>query len=84
MEGVALEYYPDEKNNGNEPVIKGEFNSFLFDDSDQNAATTAAHMSKLIKYLIEKKLIQQSQSTIMEETDGCAKQYRRASAINLL
>ena len=41
-------------------------------------------MSALIKYLIEKKIIQQNQSTIMEETDGCAKQYRCASAINLL
>eukprot|EP00957_Ditylum_brightwellii_P112676 8589324-Ditylum_brightwellii.AAC.1 len=41
-------------------------------------------MSELIKYLIRKKLIQQNQSTILEETDGCAKQYRCASAINVL
>ena len=60
IEGFALEYYPEDNNNGNEPVTKGEFHSFLSNESDQNAATTTAHMYELIKYLIKKKLIQQN------------------------
>ena len=54
MEGVALEYYLEDENNGNEPVTKGEFHFFLSDESDQNAATMTAHVSELIKYLIGK------------------------------
>eukprot|EP00957_Ditylum_brightwellii_P181441 13821092-Ditylum_brightwellii.AAC.1 len=84
MEDVALEYHLDNQIIGNKPLVKGKFHSVLSDESDQNAVTTTSHMLELIKLLIEKNMIRQNQSTIMEEIDGFAKQYGCATEFKLL
>ena len=55
---------------------------FFSDDSKQDSATTTAHSNCLIE-LFKKKLMS-TLSTIWEDTDGCADQYRRSSALYLM
>ena len=55
----------------------------MSDDSDQDAATTFAHMKFLYKLLIEENKLERFVSTMWEDTDGCASQYRCAVAIYL-
>ena len=59
------------------------FQSFLSDDSKQDAATTTAHRKLLISLLKNKQVLTTSLSTIWENTDGCAEKYRCASALYL-
>eukprot|EP00957_Ditylum_brightwellii_P169243 12881405-Ditylum_brightwellii.AAC.1 len=73
MEGLATEYI-EGSNNLNEQK------ALLSDDSDQGAATTAAHTEKIPKLLLASNRIKREQSTIMENTDVCSKQYRSASS----
>ena len=56
----------------------------MSNDSYQDAATTTAHMSDLIQQLLMSNKIKKGKSTIMEDTDSCAKQYRCATAFYLL
>ena len=58
--------------------------SFLSDNSKQDAATNIAHRKRLISLLKNKKVLTTSLSKIWENTDGCAKQYRCASALYLI
>ena len=51
------------------------FHSFLSEDSKQDAATTTAHIKRLISLLKEKQLFTTSLSKIWENTDGCTEQY---------
>eukprot|EP00957_Ditylum_brightwellii_P046194 3504984-Ditylum_brightwellii.AAC.1 len=44
MEGIAMEYIDASNNLNEQKSLKGHFHSFLPDDSDQGAATTAAHI----------------------------------------
>ena len=60
------------------------FHYFLSDDSKQDAATTTAHSKRLISLLKNEKVLKTSLSTIWENTDGCAEQYRCASALYLM
>ena len=60
------------------------FHSFLSDDSKQDAATTTTHIKRLISLLKNKQVLTTSLSTIWENTDGCAEQYRCASALYLM
>ena len=60
------------------------FHSFLSDDSKQDASTTTTHSKLLITLLKEKELLKSSLITIWENTDGCAEQYRYASALYLM
>ena len=60
------------------------FHSFLSDDSKQDAATTTAHSKRLISLLKKKQVLTTSLSKIWENTDGCAEQYRCASALYLM
>ena len=53
MEGIAIDYYKDElvdalADPNNEDALVSVFHSFLSDDSEQNAAATAANSSHLI------------------------------------
>ena len=57
------------------------FHSFLSGDSKQDAATTTVHSKRLISFLKNKQVLTTSLSTIWENTDGCAEQYRCASAL---
>ena len=42
------------------------------------------HVSSFLKELLEQRMIKQESTTLWEETDGCAKQYRCATAMYLL
>ena len=57
------------------------FHSFLSENSKHDADINNAHSKGLISLLKEKKVLTTSLSPIWENTDGCAKQYRCASAI---
>ena len=57
---------------------------FLSDYSKQDDATTTAHSKRLVVLLKEQKLLTSALSTIWENTDGCAEQYRCASALYLM
>ena len=57
------------------------FHSFLSENSKQDASTTTAHSKHLISFLKGKKVLTTSLSLIWENTDGCAEQYRCASAM---
>ena len=60
------------------------FNYFLLDGSKQDAAKTTSHSKRLIEILKEGKLLASELSKIWENTDGCADQYRCASALYLM
>ena len=60
------------------------FHSFLYDNSKQYSATTIEHIKRLISLLKNEKVLKTSLSTIWENTDGCAEQYRCASALYLM
>ena len=64
--------------------LKGGLHSFLSDDSDQGAATTAAHTETFLKLLLDSNRIERKESTIMEDTDGCSKQYRSVFSLYLI
>ena len=61
-----------------------EFFSHLSDDSRQDAATTNAHIIQLIEILLQRKVLKKFFTWLWETTDGCAKQYRCATAIYLM
>jgi hypothetical protein len=60
-----------------------EFHSHFSDDNLQNAASTHCHMRVLIEYLKKERTLLDGH-TMFDNTDGCAKQYRCATAIHLL
>jgi hypothetical protein len=53
------------------------------DTSRQDARTTHTHLKVLLDYLLKSYLIQQGW-LVLDDTDGCAKQYRSATALYLL
>ena len=86
IEGVAIEYYKEREeglveNFQNESELKGAFFSYISDDSKQDAATTYMHSSNMLDELLEQNIIKKHSTTLWEETDGCAKQYRCATAM---
>ena len=89
IEGISLEHFSAltqiEINSSTKPFPRHVvYHSFLSDDSKQDAATTTAHSKLLIEMLREKKLLTSTLSTIWENTDGCAEQYRCYSAQHLM
>jgi hypothetical protein len=61
-----------------------EMHSHFSDSSRQDARTTFAHMQVELKYLKEMGiLLKESTATILDDTDGCAKQYRSGTALYL-
>ena len=60
------------------------FHYFLSDDRKQDAATTTAHRKLLISLLKNKQVSTTSLSTIRENSNVCAEQYRCASALYLM
>ena len=69
MEGCSVEYMEDGE-------VNMEFHTHFADKSDQNAASTHAHMEVLIGNLLARNKLSKDKSTIWEFTDGCKKQYR--------
>ena len=78
MATINVTYVVD---NGN---LHAHFHSHMADKSNQDAASTHAHMRVLLELLISQKKISPGKSTIWEHTDGCTKQYRCAKALYLL
>ena len=60
-----------------------DFHSHFSDDNLQNAASTHCHMRVLITHLMKNGRLLKGH-TMFDNTDGCAKQYRCATAIHLL
>ena len=86
IEGIALEHFSaapqtDINSSTLSRPRHALFHSFLSDDSKQDAATTTAHSKRLTSLLKKKQVLTTSLSTIWENTDGCAEQYRCASAL---
>ena len=81
IEGIVLERFsalPQIKiNSSTKPCPRHAVFHYCFsDDSKQYAATTSANIKHLIEMLKEKKLLTSTLSTIWENTDGFAEQYR--------
>ena len=88
IEGIALEHSSEStKSDINLTTPSRQrhevFDYFLSDNSKQVSANTTTHSKHFISLIKEKKLTA-SLSTIWENTDGCAKQYRFASALYLM
>ena len=86
VEVIALEHFsalPKADINSTTPSSQRHavFHSCLSENIKQDAATTTAHSKRLISLLKDKKLLKTSLSKIWENTDGCAKQYKCASAL---
>jgi hypothetical protein len=64
-------------------VQRMEFHSHFSDNSKQDAATTHEHMDHLVNLLFEKGVMKRG-SWMLDNTDGCAKQYRCGTALYLL
>ena len=89
IEVIALEHFSaspkaDKNSSTISFQIHAVFHSYLSDDSKQDAATTKAHIKRLIAFLKNKKVLTKSLSTIWENTNGCAEQYRCASVLYLM
>ena len=89
IEGIALEHFStspqaDINSSTLSHPRHAVFHSFLSDDSKQDAATTTAHSKRLISLIKNKQVLSTSLSTIWDNTDGCAEQYRCASALYLM
>ena len=89
IEGIALEHFSaapqaDINSSTISRPRHALFHSFLSDDRKQDAATTTAHSKRLISLLKNKQVLTTSLSTIWSNTDGCAEQYRCASALYLM
>ena len=82
MEGMAVQHFDNDDTDAQSIVCS--YYSHLSDDSKQNAATTTAHTSRLYQHLKDISVLHPDKSTIWEVTDGCAKQYRCATAIYLM
>ena len=63
MKGCSVEYM-------NEGEINMEFHTHLADKSDQNAASTHAHMEVLLENLFERGKLLKNKSNVWEFTDG--------------
>ena len=52
----------------------------MSDDRTQNSATVYAHMTELLKFLVDQNLLTRG-GRILSSTDGAAKQYKSATSI---
>ena len=89
IEGIALENFSaapqaDINSSTISRPRHAVFHSFLSGDSKQDAVTNTSHSKQLISLLNNQQVLTTSLSTIWENTDGCAEQYRCASALYLI
>ena len=86
IEGIVLEHFSaaaqeDINSTTSSLQLHALFHYFLPEDIKHDAATTTAHSKRLISLFNNKQVLTTSLSTIWENTDGCAEQYRCASAL---
>ena len=84
IEGIALEHFsalPQTEINSSTKSCPHHvvFHSLLSYDSKPDGYTTTSHIKHLIEPLKEQKVLTSKLSKILENTDGCAEQYRCAS-----
>ena len=84
IEGIALGHFnalpqTETKSSTKSCPPHAVFHPFLSDDSKQNSATKNAHIKSLIELLKKQKVLTSKLSTIWENADGSADQYRCAS-----
>ena len=79
IEGYTLHY----RLNNQQDRLTFDFHSFLSDDKTQLSSTVHWHMEKLICILLETKILLRG-GRILGITDGCAKQYKSATAVYFL
>ena len=60
------------------------FHSFLSYDRKQDDATTIAHSKHIIELLKQRNILYSELSTLWENTDGCAENYRCDAALYLM
>ena len=77
IEGIALENFSTAlQANINSSTLSrprhAVLHSFLSDDNKQDAATTNAHIKRLISLIKNHQVLKTSLSTRWENTDGCA------------
>ena len=77
IEGCSVRYLDLLKN------IIMEMHSHFSDTSRQDARTTHTHLKILLDYLFENSLLKKG-GLLLDDTDGCAKQYRSVTALYLL
>ena len=78
MEACFVEYLAKSEE------VLAHFHLHMADKSNQDAASTHAHMQVLLNLLADQERIRCACSTIWEHTDGYTKQYRCAKALHLL
>ena len=83
MECIAVEYFPisiyPDNNKG-----KYEFHSNISDENEQDGCDSHAYLFRLFKTFFKSVILVYGMSTVWENTDGCAKQYRFALGIYLI
>ena len=89
IEGIVLEHFSslpkaDIHQTTSSCQRHAVFHSCLSGDIKQDAATTTEQRKSFISLLKDKKVLTSSLNTILENTDGCAKQYRCAFALYLM
>ena len=89
IEGIELEHFSEaQQADINSSTLSrtrhAVFHYFLSDDNKQDAATTTAHSKHLISFLNNKQILTKSFRKILKNTEGCAQQYRCASALYLM
>ena len=76
IEGYTCHY----RSTGADSPLKCDFHSYMSDDGTQNSATVYAHMTELLKFLVDQNLLTRG-GRILSSTDGAAKQYKSATSI---
>ena len=60
------------------------FHSFFSDESKQYAATTIAHIKRIITFFKQRNIMSAKLSTIWSNTDDCSEHYICATALYLI
>ena len=66
------------------PKCHAAFNSFLSDDSKQDASTTAENIKRLLSLSQKRNIIESNSTTIWDNTDSYAEQYIFETELYLL
>ena len=83
IEGCTMEHHVH-NNNDDTYAINMDFHSHMADESNQDAATTHAHICAMLDHYLSRFKAFPNDCCIFDHTDGCAKQYRCGNALFLL
>ena len=80
IEGCTMEHHAHNRC-ADKKSIQMDFHSHMADESDQDAATTHEHMSRMLDTYIKEYGPLPDNCVMLDHTDGCAKQYRCGNAL---